>query len=159
MLSTSRKTRAVTPRGKTAPCHVCGKKNRRKTRSRASILGLELERGGMVIELPRHALEARKGGADGDSELLRNSGQTEMNRSEQTRALLGRVSGVAVLLAAGLLAASLCFASPLDPTQSPNIFKPQSTPAHSIFHLSMLVLAITGAIFAVVFSLLVYSVA
>ncbi len=81
-----------------------------------------------------------------------------MNRSAQTRALPGKVAGVAVLLAAGLLAASLCFASPSDPTQVPNIFKPQSTPAHSIFHLSMLVLAITGAIFAVVFSLLAYSV-
>jgi cytochrome c oxidase subunit II len=81
-----------------------------------------------------------------------------MNRSAQTRALLARVAGVAVLLAAGLLAASLCFASAPDPSQLPNIFKPQSTPAHSIFHLSMLVLAITGAIFAVVFSLLAYSV-
>jgi cytochrome c oxidase subunit 2 len=113
----------------------------------------------MVIELPCHAPEGRKGGADGDSRLPRNIGQREMNRSAQTRALLGRVAGVAVLLAAGLLAASLCLASPSDPTQIPSIFKPQSTPAHSIFHLSMLILAITGAIFAVVFSLLAYSVA
>jgi cytochrome c oxidase subunit II len=112
----------------------------------------------MVIELPRHAREGRKGGADGDSERPRNIGQTEMNRSAQTRALLARVAGIAVLLAAGLLAASLCFASPSDLSQAPNIFKPQSTPAHSIFHLSMLVLAITAAIFAVVSSLLAYSV-
>ena len=56
------------------------------------------------------------------------------------------------------LAAPLCGAAPTDPSQIPNIFAPQSTPAHSIFHLSLLVLAITGAIFAVVFSLLVYSV-
>ena len=38
----------------------------------------------------------------------------------------------------------------------PNIFAPESTPARSIFDLSMFVLAITGVIFAVVFSLLVY---
>jgi cytochrome c oxidase subunit II len=39
-----------------------------------------------------------------------------------------------------------------------NIFSPQSTPAKSIFHLSIFVLAITGIIFAVVFTLLVYSI-
>ena len=38
-----------------------------------------------------------------------------------------------------------------------NIFAPQSTPAKSIFHLSLFVLAITGIIFVVVFTLLVYS--
>jgi cytochrome c oxidase subunit II len=38
-----------------------------------------------------------------------------------------------------------------------NIFAPQSTPAKSIFHLSLFVLAITGIIFAVVSTLLVYS--
>lgn len=40
-----------------------------------------------------------------------------------------------------------------DPT---NIFAPAGTPAHSIFGLSMLVLAITGAIFVVVAGLLLY---
>jgi cytochrome c oxidase subunit II len=44
-------------------------------------------------------------------------------------------------------------ASSTGPT---NIFSPQSTPARSIFHLSLFVLAITGIIFAVVFTLLVY---
>jgi cytochrome c oxidase subunit 2 len=63
-----------------------------------------------------------------------------------------------VWLTGALLAAPLCGAAPTDPSQIPNIFAPQSTPAHSIFHLSLLVLAITGAIFAVVFSLLAYSV-
>jgi len=38
-----------------------------------------------------------------------------------------------------------------------NIFAPESTPAHSIFKLSIFVLTITGIIFVVVFSLLVYS--
>lgn len=82
-----------------------------------------------------------------------------MKYSEQTRGLLSKATGIAILLAGVLLAATLCFGASPDPGQIPNIFKPQSTPAHSIFDLSMLVLAITGAIFAVVFSLLVYAVA
>src|SRR5262249_35229385 len=39
-----------------------------------------------------------------------------------------------------------------------SIFSPQSTPAKSIFDLSVFVLIITGIIFAVVFTLLVYSI-
>ncbi|HTZ49698.1 MAG TPA: cytochrome c oxidase subunit II [Verrucomicrobiae bacterium] len=41
----------------------------------------------------------------------------------------------------------------------PNIFKPESTPADDIHRLSVFVLIITGLIFAVVFSLLVYAIA
>jgi len=83
----------------------------------------------------------------------------EVRQAEQAWDLARKCAGIAVLLAGVLLAATLCFGAPASPLQSPNIFKPQSTPAHSIFHLSMLVLAITGAIFAVVSSLLAYSVA
>jgi cytochrome c oxidase subunit 2 len=43
----------------------------------------------------------------------------------------------------------------LSPT---NIFAPASTPAKSIFGLSLFVVAVTGAIFLIVFSLLLYSV-
>jgi cytochrome c oxidase subunit II len=53
---------------------------------------------------------------------------------------------------------SSCFAvqdAPLSPT---NIFAPRSTPAHSIFGVSLFVLAITAVIFLVVVSLLIYSV-
>jgi len=39
----------------------------------------------------------------------------------------------------------------------PSIFSPSSTPADSIYHLSLFVLAVTGAIFVVVFSLLAYA--
>src|SRR5947208_15854514 len=39
-----------------------------------------------------------------------------------------------------------------------NIFAPVSTPAHSIFELSMFVLPVTAGIFVVVFGLLVYAV-
>ena len=40
----------------------------------------------------------------------------------------------------------------------PSIFSPSSTPADSIYHLSLFVLAVTGTIFVVVFSLLAYAV-
>lgn len=57
----------------------------------------------------------------------------------------------------------LCFvvnaaASDASYTGLENIFKPESTPARSIFNLSIFVLVITGIIFVVVFTLLVYSI-
>jgi cytochrome c oxidase subunit 2 len=55
----------------------------------------------------------------------------------------------------GAAAAFADTAQPLSPT---NIFAPASTPAKSIFVLSLFVLAVTGAIFLVVFTLLLYSV-
>jgi len=45
--------------------------------------------------------------------------------------------------------------APLSPR---NIFAPASTPAKSVFGLSLFVLAVTGAIFLIVFVLLLYSV-
>jgi len=70
-------------------------------------------------------------------------------------AIIGRVAGVALLLAGVLLAAGLCTATPLD-NSVPSIFDPHSTPANSIRHLSHFVLGVTGLIFLVVFSLLSY---
>ncbi len=55
-------------------------------------------------------------------------------------------------------AAALAFVDPHQPLSPTNIFDPASTPAKSIFGLSLFVLAITGAIFLVVFALLLYSV-
>jgi hypothetical protein len=45
----------------------------------------------------------------------------------------------------------LAQAAPGDPTLIPSVFRSESTPAHSIYELSIQVLAITGLIFAVVF--------
>ena len=45
-----------------------------------------------------------------------------------------------------------------SPNTSTSIFAPASTPASSIVHLSIFVLVITGIIFAVVFTLLVYAI-
>ena len=68
------------------------------------------------------------------------------------------VSSVQVL-AAIFSAASATFADSHSPALSPtNIFSPDSTPAHSIFRLSMFGLEVVGAIFVVVFSLLAYAV-
>src|SRR5580693_21428 len=55
--------------------------------------------------------------------------------------------------------AVIAFADPARPLLSPtNTFAPVSTPAQSIFDLSLFVLEVTAAIFVVVFSLLVYAV-
>src|ERR1700685_1999879 len=81
-----------------------------------------------------------------------------MRCSEQTRILISKAMGVLVLLTGFMLAARLCFGTPADSSRSPNIFRPESTPADAIFHLSLLVLAITGVIFLLVFSLIVYSI-
>lgn len=69
---------------------------------------------------------------------------------------MGPVAGVLILLAAVLLAASLCSAG--TGPAIPSIFKPESTPADSIYHLSIFVTAITGVIFVIVFSLIAYTV-
>jgi hypothetical protein len=65
-----------------------------------------------------------------------------MRCSEQTRSLFGRAAGITVFLVGLLLVATLCFGAPADPSQIPSIFEPHSTPADSIFHFSLLVLAI-----------------
>src|SRR5690349_3701840 len=62
-----------------------------------------------------------------------------------------------------ILASLFCFmaaaaAAPNSPLSSTNIFAPASTPAKTIFGLSVFVLAVTVVIFAVVGGLLVYSV-
>jgi cytochrome c oxidase subunit II len=54
---------------------------------------------------------------------------------------------------------SALFAQAAGPARSPtSIFAPVSTPANSIFGLSLFVLAVTAVIFVIVFSLLAYSV-
>ncbi len=80
-----------------------------------------------------------------------------MRCSEQTRILVSKATGVVVLLTGLMLAARLCFGA-VDSPRTPNIFRPESTPADSIFHLSLLVLAVTGLIFLAVFTLIVYSI-
>lgn len=66
--------------------------------------------------------------------------------------------------AAQIVATIFCLAgvaladSPAAGTSPTNIFAPDSTPAHSIFRLSIFELEVEGAIFVVVFSLLAYAV-
>jgi cytochrome c oxidase subunit II len=81
-----------------------------------------------------------------------------MNHGGQTRHLLSKAASIAVLVVGGLLAARLCFGAPENPTSTTSIFKPESTPADWVLHLSGFILTVTGAIFAVVFILLVYSI-
>ena len=63
-----------------------------------------------------------------------------------------------IVLVGCFLVVQPVFGSSQDPSQTPNIFKPQSTPAHSIFHLSLFVPSICAVIFVTVFCLLTYSV-
>jgi cytochrome c oxidase subunit II len=76
-------------------------------------------------------------------------------RKADWHATVSRTAGILVLLAAILLAAGLCTASPQN-NSVPSIFAPHSTPAESIRRLSHFVLGVTGVIFLVVFSLLSY---
>jgi len=68
------------------------------------------------------------------------------------------IAAVLVILAGILLAAGLCAASPQTANPVPSIFEPHSTPAESIFHLSLFVLSITALIFLVVATLLTYAI-
>jgi len=86
--------------------------------------------------------------------------QSTMEESSETRwgVVVGRAIGILILVAGILFAAGLCVASPHGNNPIPNIFQPHSTPAASIYRLSVFVLAITGLIFLVVFGLLVYAI-
>jgi cytochrome c oxidase subunit II len=68
---------------------------------------------------------------------------------------LGRGVGSPILACVYCSATAFADSPRFSPT---NIFAPASTPAKSIFGLSLFVLAVTGAIFLVVFTLLLYSV-
>src|SRR5580700_9789230 len=69
--------------------------------------------------------------------------------------LIVACSGACFTLCSAVAAAATGSTPPLSPT---NIFAPASTPARSIFSLSLFVLAVTASIFMVVFVLLAYSV-
>ena len=81
----------------------------------------------------------------------------EMHRAEW-RPTVSSAVGILVLVAGVLLAAHLCAADTPPGHPIPTIFEPHSTPAESIQHLSHFVLGVTGLIFLVVFSLLIYAV-
>jgi cytochrome c oxidase subunit II len=72
-------------------------------------------------------------------------------------ASMGVWSLLRVLIGMLWLTASCLAESAARRTNPTNIFAPSATPADSIFKLSLLVLAVTGTIFVVVFSLLVYA--
>ena len=66
--------------------------------------------------------------------------------------------GVFQMFAFALSSSAIATAAATPPLSPTNIFAPISTPAKSIFGLSIFVLAVTAAIFVVVFTLLAYSV-
>src|SRR5271155_5951089 len=103
-----------------------------------------------------HAFEMGECAPDDRPHRLASSKQ--MKCSEQTRSRASNILGIAFLLAGFLIAATVCAADPAGPSQIPNIFRPDSTPADSIFRLSQLVLSISAIIFVIVFSLIAYCV-
>jgi cytochrome c oxidase subunit II len=85
----------------------------------------------------------------------KEGGTTLMRRIKSlSRLTVRKVTLLAFLFVACVAAGH----STSSPNNSTSIFAPASTPASSIVHLSIFVLAITGIIFAVVFTLLVYSI-
>jgi len=79
--------------------------------------------------------------------------QTPSLRKPRTRGALA----IQIFATLVLPETAACAVAPSDPSGSTSIFAPLSTPADSIFGLSLFVLAVTGVIFVVVLSLLVYS--
>src|ERR1700730_11256376 len=86
---------------------------------------------------------------EGSSQMIDTKNKTKWGR------IAGPIAAILMLLAALFLAASLC--SGATGPAVPSIFKPESTPADSIYGLSLLVLAITGLIFVIVFGLIAYA--
>src|ERR1700723_3352180 len=71
----------------------------------------------------------------------------ENNEIREKSVVIGRTLGVLVLLTGILLAAHLCAAESPGSNPIPSNFNPHSTPAESIYHLSLFVLGITALIF------------
>jgi cytochrome c oxidase subunit 2 len=83
---------------------------------------------------------------------------THITHKTGWRAVVVRALEIIVSVAGVLLLVATCAANPSPDNPVPSIFKPQSTPADSIKHLSHFVLSITGLIFIVVFTLLTYAI-
>src|SRR6266446_6878698 len=75
------------------------------------------------------------------------------------KAVAARITGILVILTGVLLGALVCGASPPGDHPIPSIFDPRSTPADALNQHSHFVLAVTGVIFVVVFTLLTYAIA
>jgi cytochrome c oxidase subunit II len=72
--------------------------------------------------------------------------------------VVGRAANRLILLASAFLASSLCATNAAIGPGIPSIFKPESTPADSVYGLSLLVLSVTAVIFVIVFILIAYAV-
>src|SRR5258708_33725019 len=74
------------------------------------------------------------------------SAMAEKHKAEW-RVVVGRATGILVLLTGILFAAGLLTATPQPYNPIPSIFEPHSKPAESVYHFSPLFLAITVLIF------------
>jgi cytochrome c oxidase subunit 2 len=89
------------------------------------------------------------------SEVDPNRASERVERVAKGTLIFPRLCLMATFIPAPL---TLFAANNSDASLTTSIFAPESTPAHSIMRLSLFVLAITGVIFVVVFSLIIYAV-
>jgi cytochrome c oxidase subunit II len=95
----------------------------------------------------------------GDTASDQPSGQVEEPKSVKNSSYPFVISPWMLWIAVCILIQQgVCAAEKIDPSLVPNIFIPESVPAHSITHLAGLVLGVTGAIFVIVGGLLLYAV-
>src|SRR5260370_17573532 len=134
-----------------------GVRRRRRDATPAIMCKAKRERDTILMELFAAVLERRDGCARGRSERRLGASSTQMRSSEQNGSLVNKVAGIVALIVGVLLTVELCLGAPANPSQIPSIFKPHSTPPHSILRFSLLILTVTGLIFSIVFSLIVYS--
>ena len=88
-------------------------------------------------------------------EIEPNRGGERVDRAPKRALVFSRLVLMATFV---LVPLALSAADNDDASLTTSIFAPESTPAHSIMRLSLFVLAITGTIFVVVFSLIIYAV-
>lgn len=88
-------------------------------------------------------------------EVEPNRGSNRIERAPKKTLISSRVFLTAIF---ALVPLTFFATDNSDASLNTSIFAPESTPAHSIMRLSVFVLAITGTIFVVVFSLIVFAV-
>jgi cytochrome c oxidase subunit II len=92
------------------------------------------------------------------SSIIQCEGHLAQKRRREAQRVKNRILRIGLRSVALLFCCATVAAADPSSISQTNIFAPQSTPAKSILHLSILVLATTGIIFVVVSTLLVYSI-
>ena len=122
-----------------------------KSEERLSTLGHRLKLSERESQRPRTPIDSPTDWRTNQEAFSEELARTHFHVG-RSRSTAGATLSLVAILTQGAKALNLG-----DPA-TPNIFSPVSTPANSIYHLSLFVLAICATIFVIVFSLLVYSI-